>query len=135
MKVTGFDNTEIGTKTITVSYEGKTTTFTVEIVAKSATEIIIKEVPTKVTYKQYIEQIDLSGGIITVKYNDETEEEKTMNSEGVTATGFNNTILGIKEITITYEGKSDKFNIEIIQRISYIDNADRNEIKIGRAHV
>ncbi len=34
--VSGFDNKQIGTKTITVTYKGKTTTFTVQIKAKSS---------------------------------------------------------------------------------------------------
>ncbi len=126
----GFSNETTGIKTVTVSYGGKSTVFTVTVVEKTATEITLKTIPTKVTYKQNESTIDLAGGEITVKYNDNTTEDKAINQNEVTVTGFDTSTLGTKEITLTYDGQSVKFNIEIIQNIDYIENGSGEDTEI-----
>ena len=130
VSVTGFDNTTTGTKNLTVTYGGKTTTFNVTIVAKELTGISVKTNPSKTSYIQNKETLDLTGGKITLTYNNSSTEEKNMSDSGVSVTGFDNTTLGNKEITLTYEGKSVKFNINVIQNFKYDKDEDGTGIKI-----
>ena len=130
VSVSGFDNTTTGTKNLTVTYGGKTTTFNVTIVAKELTGISVKTNPSKTTYIQNYETLDLTGGKIILTYNDSLTEEKNMSDSGVSVTGFDNTTLGNKEITLTYEGKSVKFNINVIQNFKYDKDEDGTGIKI-----
>lgn len=116
VEISGFDNTEIGTNTVQVKVRGKTTSFTVNIIPKSIVDIKIKQKPIKNEYVQNSQELDLTGGIIEIFYNDETTEEIDMNSSNVVAEGFDNTTLGVKEIIIKYEGKQDIFTIEIIEK-------------------
>ena len=114
--VTGFTNTTLGSKTLTVTYQGKTATFTVNIVEKSLTGIEIKELPTKTKYTQNYEELNLTGGSITLKYDDNTTEELAMTDNNVTVTGFNNTTLGSKTLTVTYQGKTATFTVNIVEK-------------------
>jgi hypothetical protein len=67
--------------------------------------------PTKTTYG-IGESLDLSGGIITVKYSDgSTEDVKMTNSM---ASGFKTTQGGAVSVKISYSGKSATFVINVI---------------------
>ncbi len=119
----GFNSTTAGTKTITVSYGGKTTTFTVTVNAKTLSSISVKTKPSKTTYIQG-ENLDLAGGVLTLTYNDNTTETVNMTDSKVTTSGFNNTTLGKQTITVSYERKTTTFDINIIQNINYEENED-----------
>ena len=116
VKVTGFDNSKLGTNTITVKYEGKTATFNVTIVEKSLTSMNIDTEPTKTTYIQNYEELDLTGGKLKLKYSDNSENTINMTEEGVEVEGFDNSKLGQKTITVIYEGKTATFNITIVKK-------------------
>ncbi len=112
--VSGFDNTTLGSKTLTVTYEGKTTTFEVTIVEKELVRIEIAQQPNKTTYIQNYEELDVTGGKIRLIYNDETTEEIDMTTEMVT--GFDNATVGPQTLTVTYEGKTTTFEITIVEK-------------------
>ena len=112
--VTGFDNTNLGKKTLTVTYEGKTTTFSITIVKKELEGIEISQQPSKKTYIQNYEDLNVTGGKIRLIYNDETTEEIDMTIDLVK--GFDNTNLGEKTLTVTYEGKTATFNVTIVAK-------------------
>lgn len=99
-QVTGFDNTVPGEQTLTVSYGGKTTTFTVTIVAKTVTRIRVHEYPET----SYLEgaEFDPTGLRLYVYYNNNTQE---IVDAGYTVTGYDSTP-GDKYLTISYGGKS-----------------------------
>ena len=109
-----FDNTKVGKQTITLTYEGKTTTFDVDVIAKTVTSITVKSKPTKIKYIQNYESLDLTGGKITVTYNNNTSEDIDMTNSKVSKSGFSNSTVGNKTITLTYEGKTTSFDVEII---------------------
>ena len=112
--VTGFDNSSLGTKTITVTYGGKTATFDVEIIEKSLVGIEGITPPTKTEYIQNYEDLDLTGGKITIKYDDESTEEIDITTDMVT--GFDNTTTGNKTITVTYGGYTITFVITVREK-------------------
>jgi len=115
--VTGYslsmpDMSKTGTKTITVTFEGKTATFSITVNAAPQgvylTSITVTKAPTKNTY--YInETFDSSGLVITANYSDGT-------SKPVSAYSLSTPIMstaGTKTITVTFEGKTATFNISV----------------------
>ncbi|MEE0762082.1 MAG: bacterial Ig-like domain-containing protein [Acutalibacteraceae bacterium] len=111
--VSGFDNTKTGFQTLTVTYNGKTATFKVEIIVKSVSSITVSTLPDKTEYAQNQDTLDVTGGKITVNYNDGTSEIINLTSDMVS--GFNNSTVGTKTLTVTYGGKSTTYKIEIVE--------------------
>ena len=111
--VSGFDNSITGPQQLTVTYSGKTTSFNIEIVEKSIAYISLESAPTKTTYRGVGDDLDTTGGVIKVHYNNKTTEQVDIVASMVT--GFNNTILGKQTLTITYQGLSLTYNIEIVE--------------------
>ena len=110
--VTGFDNTQVGTDTLTVSYGGKETTFDVTITAKSAASIAIKTAPTKSEYTVG-DTLDVTGGEITVTYDNETSADVAITADMVS--GFDSSAAAASQtLTVTYEGKTATFDISIV---------------------
>ena len=116
IKITGFDNSKIGNCEITVEFEGNTAKFDVEVVKKQINGIQITKNPTKNQYIQNYENIDLTGGIITIIYNDQSTDTMSMTNEKIKITGFDNSKIGNCEITVEYEERSSKFNVEIVKK-------------------
>ncbi len=110
----GFSSATTGTKTITVTYEGKTTTFTVTVnpALVTLTSISVKTMPTNTTYTVG-ESFNQSGLTLTAKYSDNSTQTVT---SGFTCSGFSNTTAGTKTITVTYEGKTTTFNVTVINK-------------------
>ena len=116
VSVTGFDNTTTGTKTLTVSYKNKTTTFTVSVVAKSITKIEVSTKPTKTSYIQNYETLNLTGGKIKATYNDTSTEIIDMTNTNVSVTGFSNSTVGEKTLTVTYKSKTTTFTVSVVAK-------------------
>ena len=114
--ISGFDNTKIGTNTIAIEYEGKTTTFDVQIISKQAVGIEVTTLPTKKQYIQNYENLDLTGGILTITYNDETTDTISLTNENIHVSGFDNTKIGTNIITVEYEGKTTTFKVQILSK-------------------
>ena len=112
--ISGFDNSKIGTQTITVEYEGYKTEFNVVISAKEIVKVVVKNIPNKTEYIQNYEEIDLTGGTIEITYNDETKEEIEMQKEMIS--GFNNRKTGTQTITVEYKGYKTEFNVVINEK-------------------
>ena len=99
-----------GTKEITVNYKGKIATFTVTVVSKLVVSIAIKSTPAKTTY--FVgEFLNLSGGKITVRYNNNTQTDMEITSEMVS--GYNAEKPGTQIITVAYNGKTDTFTVTV----------------------
>ena len=118
VKTSGFDNSSTGTKVVTVSYGGKTTTLSVTVNARVLTGIKVKTSPTKVSYIQSFENLDLAGGKLTLIYNDNNTwtEELSMKSTGVIASGFSNSTVGTVPVTISYRGKTTILNVTVVAK-------------------
>lgn len=111
--VSGFSSSTTGTKTLTVTYEGKTATFTVTVVAKSLTSITITAKPTKTSYVVG-QSLDVTGGKITAYYNDGSSEVINMTASMVS--GFSSSTVGTKTLTVTYSGKTTAFTVTVIEK-------------------
>ncbi|ENH97568.1 Pectate disaccharide-lyase [Gracilibacillus halophilus YIM-C55.5] len=66
--VTGFDSSKAGTNTLTIHYNGITTTFDVDIVPLTVTDLQVKYYPAKTSYYKD-EAFDPQGLVITAEYN------------------------------------------------------------------
>lgn len=94
--VSELDSSETGEKTITVTYQTFTATFTVEVVADTA-GIRITSFPSKVYYK-IGEVFDPSGLTVAEVRQDGTEKEIT----DYDISGFDSSTAGSKTITVSY---------------------------------
>ena len=104
--LSGYTNTP-GQKTITVSYNGFTTTFSVTVNPKSMTSIAVTAQPNKTIYLEG-ENLDSSGLEVTAYYDNGTSEIIT----GYTLSGYTSAP-GQKTITVSYEGFSDTFAVTV----------------------
>ncbi len=106
---TGFSSATAGTKTVTASYGGKSTTFTVNVVAIVPTGISIKTAPSKTEY--FVgDSYDGTGLIVNVTYNNGTNKDITT---GFTTSGFSSANAGKSTVTVSYEGFTASFDVTI----------------------
>ena len=82
--------------------------------------------PTKISYIQNYEELDLTGGILTVTYNDGTTDTISLTNENITVTGFDNSKIGKITITAEYEEHITTFEVEIINNNT--NSEDNNNI-------
>ena len=100
---------------ITIKYETKTINQTITVEDKTITEIEINKKPLKLQYIQNKEELDLTGGVLKIKYNDGTSETVLMTSQEVTTSGFKNENPGKITISIIYQTKTANLEVEIIE--------------------
>ena len=101
-----------GTKTVTVTYKGKTATYTITVVPSAEKKVVgmrIQKLPDKMDY-YYKESLSTSGMTLTVEYSDGTSATVT-SGYTVSATQFNKT--GTQTVTVTYEGFTDDFSANV----------------------
>ena len=113
--ISGFDNSRVGENTVTVTYQGKTCTFTVNIVEKSITGIEISKLPDMVKFVKDFGILDTAGGKIKVTFDDESEAIVDMTKEMVS--GFDNSQVGTQTLTVTYQGHSADYEVEVIDAV------------------
>ncbi len=108
-----------GTRTITVSYQGKTTTFTLTVQEVVLTSIAVKSKPSKTTY--YVgDTLNKSGLVLTATYNNGTTENIT---SGFTCSPTTLNTAGTRTITVSYQGKTTTFTVNVIyDSIVYISS-------------
>ena len=101
-------------KTFTVSPD----TDTVEIIINNTAEKLnIKQMPNKIQYIQGKEELDLTGGVLEVLYNDGTTKEIPLTDKNIEISSMDNNILGKQTITVKYENLETSFTIEVLEDI------------------
>ena len=96
-----------GKQTVTVSYNGKTVSFEVEVKEVVLESLTIKQLPHKVEYNVG-EKLDLSGLIVEGTYNNGVTEEIT----DYTVSKLTD-IVGKQTITVSYQGKEVTFTVTV----------------------
>lgn len=109
--VSGFDNTVVGTQTLTVTYGEFTATFDVEIIAKSLESIEITAQPGKLEYAEG-EELDLTGLEVTAYYDNGTSG--VLAPEAYEVSGYEATE-GEHTITVTFGGKTAEFTVTVVK--------------------
>ncbi len=114
-EVSGFDSSSAGTKTITVTASGKTTTFDITVSEASITAISVTTMPTKVNY-HIGKEFDSTGIVVTATASD--GNTVTLNSDQLEYSGFDSSSPGPKTITASYNGMTSSFDITIMVPVS-----------------
>ena len=93
--LSGFDSSTAGPKTITVTYEGKTAQFDVNVIGKDGLSITA---PNKLYYLVG-EELNLTGLVVAQKYDG--ADDKILSEGEYTVTGFSSAEAGEVTLTIT----------------------------------
>ena len=109
--ITGYDKNTLGEQVITVTYEGKTTTFKVTV-KNDVIDVVIVNIPNQIIYEKG-KDLDLSGGKVKVVYENGETEELEMKSADISITGYNANKLGEQTITVKYGGKTATFKVTV----------------------
>ncbi|MFH5835255.1 bacterial Ig-like domain-containing protein [Proteiniclasticum sp. C24MP] len=111
--ITGFDssNAETG-QVVTVTVDGKTTTFEVDIIAILLDSIEITKQPDKLNY--FVgEELDLTGLEVIGTYNNGEKKIETITMENVAGFNSGNAEAG-QVVTVSVDRKTATFTVEII---------------------
>ena len=103
---------------ITVDTGNKENIEVLNLKSKEVESIKLTQLPRKKIYELNEKEIDLSGGVITVKYLDNTEKNISLTDNKLKISGFDSKNIGKVFITIEYEGKKTNFEIEIVSKSS-----------------
>lgn len=117
-EVSGFDSSSAGTKVITVTAFGKTTTFEISVSEVSITAISVTTMPSKVNY-HIGKEFDSTGIVVTATASDGNTIDVT---KDCTYSGFDSSSPKQCEITVHYGNFTCTFEVTIMQpeRISDI---------------
>lgn len=97
-----------GSQTVVVTYETFSADFAISVSAV-VTSISVTA-PTKTEYTTNDEQLDLAGMVVTANYSDGSSQTIT---EGFEIGDVDFSSEGEKDVTVTYQGKSDSFKINV----------------------
>ena len=128
---TPFDSTKLGTRYLNVTYGGINMTY--EITVSDYITGITLQAPTKDTY-EYGEPLDLTGGSVTkVMASGTATTPVALTDASVTVTGYNPNQEGVQTITVTYEGESLTFTVEVVDNVQTIslNGTPKSEYKYG----
>lgn len=119
-ELSGFDSSSPGTKTITVTASGKTTTFEITVSESSITAISVTTMPTKTNY-HIGKEFDPTGIVVTATTSDGNTIDVT---KDCTYSGFDSSSPKQCEITVHYGSFTCTFEVTIMQpeRISNIES-------------
>ena len=108
--VSGFDTTTEGTKTVTITYGGQSTSYQINV-TDAVQGITVKTTPTKTEYKVG-EILDVTGGTITITKKSGATETKNITPDMIS--GFDSSKEEIGQVlTVTYEGFTTSYNVDI----------------------
>lgn len=116
-EVSGYDAQQIGEQTVTVSFGGQSVSFTVNVTVKEDpspvfTGITIANLPDKTEYVQG-EELDLTGIIVEAHYSDTSVIKLQEGENGYTVSGYDAQQIGEQTITISYNGDSVTFAVNV----------------------
>jgi hypothetical protein len=114
-EITGYMKDQSGKQTIKISYEGLTATFDVDV--RSMTSIQIAQPPAKLDYFQG-DSLDLTGLRVIGVWEGFPAEELAITRNDIT--GFNINNVGIQHVTVTKNGRSASFDVEVMALTSIV---------------
>ena len=109
----GYDNTTYGKRSITVLYQGQSTTFEVEFKEiADAEDIFISQRPVKLEYWKG-EDIDYFGMIVSARCTDGLSRD--IDLADCDFSGYDANIVGEQTITVAYNGKMTTFPVKVME--------------------
>jgi uncharacterized protein YceK len=109
-QITGYNKDQVGRQSIRVSYMGKSASFDVDV--RPMTGLQIAQPPTKLDYLQG-DSLDLGGIRVMGVWEGLPAEQINVSAGNVT--GFNPDRPGVQSLTLTINGRSASFNIEVLR--------------------
>lgn len=113
-ELSGFDSSSAGTKTITVTASGKTTTFEISVSEASTTAISVTTMPSKVNY-HIGKEFDSTGIVVTATASDGNTIDVT---KDCTYSGFDSSSPKVNTITVNYNVLTTELNVTIMTPVS-----------------
>ncbi len=133
-QIGGYDFSAPGQKQVTIIYGGFTATLSVTVTEKSLTGIEVTTPPDKQIYLESSDNLDLSGGTLTLYYNNGTTEQIAL-SDQMIAGGFDNTKPGKQTVSVAYGGFTATFEVTVkaksIDHIEITRNPDKMDYVEG----
>lgn len=108
ISITGFVEGKTGQQTLTVKYMGKATGVTINITSKSVASFSITSPISKTEYLVG-QEIEVTGGVLTVKYDDGTEDEVALSLAMLS--GYDKMYVGEQSVTVTYGTMTANFKV------------------------
>ncbi len=109
--VTGFDHSALGKQTLTVTCGSKTVCYQVEVIAKKLVSIAVSTEPSELTWLEADATLYTSGGELTLTYNNDTTEIVALTADMLS--GYDKTVNGDQTLTVTYEGMTTAYTVQI----------------------
>ena len=131
IQITGFNAGAIGDQQLLVKYKDKTTHVNIRVKSKTVLSFSVKSPIMKTEYL-IGDEIDTTGGVLLVVYDDGTSEEVPITKNMLS--GYDKSYMGTQTVTVTYAGASQTFNVSYSSResvdelIAEIDALDLNTI-------
>ncbi len=114
--VSGYNPKTVGSQTLTVTYEGLTQQFIVNV--EDYVSHLKVQAPSKGEY-EYGEDLDLAGGkVLIIMASGKTEETAEMTAS--MTSGFNAKQTGQQTITVEYKGLQGKFTVNVVDKVKGI---------------
>jgi len=128
--ITGFMKDQAGRQTIRVTFEGLAATFNVDV--RAMTSLQISQPPTKIDYVQG-DTLNLDGLKVVGVWEGFPPEELAITLSDIT--GFNPNNVGIQHVTITKNGRSAIFDVEVMALTSIVIDKPptKTEYRAGEA--
>lgn len=111
---TRFDFTDIWTIAGNSDYPFPELLGTSMVYEKEVNSIQIDTMPTKLTYIENYEPLNVAGGTIKVTYK--YDEYDVISLADATVSGFDNSVVGKQSITVSYLGYTTEFEVEILKK-------------------
>jgi hypothetical protein len=102
--VTGFDSSRLGSLTLTVTYEGKTTAYTAWIADPDIARLSLNAIPRRVSYALG-EELRLGGGWVEVRYRDGSRQRVPFTDDAVWVDGYDPYETGRQVLSVYYNGQ------------------------------
>ena len=121
--ITGFDSSKIGKQILKVTIYGKTVNYNIEVLEKEKVleSIEVTKQATKLDY--YIgESLNISGLEVRGIYSDGSSKLELVTLENIT--GFDSGEIGIKNLTITIDGKIATYDIEVLEEEALLEDLE-----------
>ena len=122
LDVTGYDADLADVQRLTVTYEGKTTGFSVKVnPTPEVRQIVLASKPDKLSYENG-EDLDLTGLTVKAKYTDGTTA--IIEADELTVTGYDATVAGIQRLTVAYGAfaQTTGFSVRVAEEPAFDTN-------------
>lgn len=107
-----YDETAVGTVTVTAVYREKTATFPVTMLARQAVSITLLAEPEKLSYAPF-EKLDFTGSQLKVVFESTDNYTEILPLTEDMIHGYDNTMPGYQTLTVQYCGKSTSYLVHV----------------------